>query len=53
VDSFAPWAAEPWATLPAEQSDAAVAVRPVRIQGDQPLAAVLLVEVELIGLEAS
>jgi hypothetical protein len=53
MDSFAPWAAEPWATLPAEQSDAAVAVRPVRVQGDQPLAAVLLLGLLLIGVVKS
>jgi hypothetical protein len=51
MDSFAPWAAEPWATLPADEADAAVAVRPPRVQGDQPLAAVLLLDIELIGLE--
>jgi hypothetical protein len=53
VESFGPWAAQPLATLPASLIKAAVAVRPLHEAGDEPVAVVLLLEIDTIGLEAA
>lgn len=50
-EGFAPPAAEAPAVLPAGFELAALAARPVRTAGGQPVAAVVLVEIEQKGLE--
>lgn len=51
MDALAPEATEAPAVLPAALSLAALAARPVRTAGGQPVAAVVLLDVETKGLE--
>lgn len=50
MEAFAPPALYPPAMLPPGQVQAELAARPTRTPGDQPAAAVLLVEIEVQGL---
>ena len=53
MESFGAWAADPWASLPSDLIQAAMLVRPLHEAGDEPVAVVLLLAVEAIGLEAT
>ena len=53
MEAFGPWASEPWASLPDDLSGAEVAVKPARLDGGEPVAVVLLLEIDVIGLEAA
>ncbi len=48
-DGFAPPGTEPPAVLPAAWALAALASRPVRVAGGQPVAAIVLVEIDARG----
>lgn len=52
MESFDAPAAEAPALLPAALVEASLAARPTRTPGDQPRAAVLLVEIDMQGLAA-
>jgi hypothetical protein len=52
VNYLAPAATGPTHTLPEALQEAVDAVRPVLVAGDQPVAAVILVDVEAQGLSA-
>ena len=49
-DGIEPLGTEAPATLPAAESFAALAVRPTRAAGSQPVAAVVLIDIETKGL---
>ncbi len=49
-DGIEPPGTEAPATLPAAESVAALAVRPTRAAGSQPVAAVVLIDIETKGL---
>ena len=51
MDAFAAWGAVPWAALPADDVQAEAASRPVRVRGDEPVAVVLLLDLETVALE--
>jgi hypothetical protein len=50
VEAFGPIATAPIAALPEGVGEAAPAPRPLMLRGDQPKAAVLLVEIDVQGL---
>ena len=52
MSCFAPAATEPALVLPAALSEAADLTRPVLIAGGQPVAAVVLIDIEVQGVES-
>jgi hypothetical protein len=52
VNFLAPAFAGPTFTLPASAEEAVDAVRPVLVAGGQPVAAVILVDIEAQGVDA-
>jgi len=48
-EAFAPPGTEPLAVLPAAWALAVLAARPVRVAGGQPVAAIVLVEIDVRG----
>jgi hypothetical protein len=51
VSGFAPAGAGPAMVLPADLSEAADLVRPVLENGGEPIAAIVLIEIEAQGVE--